>query len=96
MDETTIRILSPIGNRGGLPWIQLIIEKAITGQRSTSPSVEDTVKLSPEAIAFSRADLQSSLRNAQINDIRAEIKAGTFLTPERLAGTVESLLEVFG
>jgi hypothetical protein len=33
---------------------------------------------------------------ARISEILAEIKAGTFLTPERLNGTVERLLDILG
>jgi hypothetical protein len=36
------------------------------------------------------------LRIVRIDEIRAEIKAGTFLTPERVDGTVERLLEILG
>jgi hypothetical protein len=36
------------------------------------------------------------LRIARICEIRAEIKAGTFLTPERIDGTIERLLEILG
>jgi hypothetical protein len=43
-----------------------------------------------------RADVQSCLRDARIGEIRARIKAGTFLTPQRKDGTVERLLKILG
>jgi hypothetical protein len=54
------------------------------------------VELSPAGIALSWADIQSPQRFARLCDLRAEIKAGTFLTPERMDGTVESLLDILG
>jgi hypothetical protein len=40
--------------------------------------------------------VRSCVRRARILDIRAEIKAGTFLTPERMDGIVERLLDILG
>jgi len=96
MDATTINTVSGVGSHDVSPRVGLNTEKAITVKPPTGPPVQDTVELSPTGIAFSRADVQSRLRIVRIDEIRAEIKAGTFLTPERVDGTVERLLEILG
>ena len=96
MDATTINTVPGLGSRGAPGRVGLGTGKAITEQRPTESPVEDTLELSPTSIALSRADVQSYLRTAQICEIRAEIKAGTFLTPERMDGIVERFLEILG
>jgi hypothetical protein len=96
MDATTIKTVSGIGSSEASAWVGLSTEKAITGQPPTGSRVKDTVELSPAGISLSRADVQSRLRIARICEIRAEVKAGAFLTPERMDGTVERLLEILG
>ena len=96
MDAATIKTVSAIGSNGVSAPVGLSTGKAITGQPPTGSPVEDTVELSPAGVALSRADVQSRLRRARILDIRAEIKAGMFLTPERMDGIVERLLEILG
>jgi hypothetical protein len=96
MDATTIKAVSGIDSSEASARIGLSTGKAITAQSPTGSSVEDTVELSPVGLALSRADVQSGLRIARVCEIRAAIKAGTFLTPERLDGTVERLLEILG
>jgi hypothetical protein len=59
-------------------------------------SIEDTVEPSPAGIAISRSEIQSQLRSARVSEIRAEINAGTFMTAERVDGTVERLLKLLG
>jgi hypothetical protein len=53
-------------------------------------------ELTPFSKALLEATGGSSLRDARINAIRGEIKAGTFETPERLTGTVSRLLDLLG
>ena len=96
MDATTINTVSGIGSREASARVGLGTGKAITGQPPMGSQVEDIVELSPAGIALSRADVQSCVRRARMSEIRAEIKAGTFLTPERMDGIVERLLETLG
>jgi hypothetical protein len=96
MDATTINTVSGVGSREVWARVGLNTEKAITVKPPTGSPVEDTVELSPAGIALSRADGQSHVGIARTLEIRAEIKAGTFLTPERVDGTVERLLEILG
>jgi hypothetical protein len=96
MDATTIKTVSGIGSSEASVRVGLSTEKAITVQPPTGSPVEDIVELSAAGIALSRADVESRLRIAQIYEVRAEIKAGTFVTPERMDGTVERLLEILG
>jgi hypothetical protein len=96
MDATTIKIVSGMGSSEASARIGLRPGKAIPAQPPTGSSVEDTVELSPVGLALSQADVLSPLQVARVCEIRAAIKAGTFLTPERLDGTVERLLEILG
>ena len=70
--------------------------RASTAQPPASFPVGDTVEVSAAGLALSQTDVHTCLRFAQICRIRAEIKAGTFVTPERIDGTVARLLEVIG
>jgi len=96
MDATAINTVSGIGGREASPRVGLASGKVITGQPPMGSPVKDIVELSPAGIALAQADVQSRLRIARICEIRAEIKAGVFLTPERMDGTVERLLEILG
>jgi hypothetical protein len=96
MDATPIKPVSGIGSSEAAARAGLSTEKAIAGQPPTDLPVEDTVELSPAGLALSRADVQSPPRLNRICEIRAEVKAETFLTPERMDGTVERLSEVLG
>jgi hypothetical protein len=96
MDATTINTVSGFGGWEAPARVGAGTGKAITGQPPTGSLVEDTVELSPTGIALSRADVRSCVRRARILDIRTEIKAGTFLTPERFNGTIERLLKALG
>ena len=96
MDATTINTASGVGSREVWARVGLNTEKAITVKPQAGSPIEDTVELSPTGRALSRADVQSRLRIIRISEIRAEIKAGTFLTPNRVDGTVERLLEILG
>jgi hypothetical protein len=96
MDATTINTVSGPGSREPPARVGVGTGKAITVRPPTGSPVEDTLELSPAGIALSRADVQSHVRIARISGIRAEIKAGTFLTPERMDGTVERLLKILG
>ncbi len=55
---------------------------------------KDVVEFSVRGEALARAVEESSLRIARARAVRAEIEAGTYETPERLAGTVERLLDI--
>lgn len=68
-----------------------VSDRVISGREDID---HDSVEFSPEGLALSRATGRSSLRLARQQSIRAEINAGTYLTPERLQGTVERLLDV--
>jgi len=94
MDTTTINTVSGIGSREVLAPVSLSAKKAITAHRPRGASVQDAVDLSPTGIALSQADVQSRVRIARTYEIRAEIKAGTFMTPGRIDGTVERLLDI--
>jgi len=96
MDATTINAVSGLGSREVSARVGLGTGKAITVQPPTGSPVEDTVELSPAGIALLRADVQYPPQFARICEICAEIKAGTFLTPERMDETVERLLEILG
>lgn len=54
----------------------------------------DTVEISNVGLNLAREATESSLQRARANAIRAEIRAGTFETPERIRGTVERLLQL--
>ena len=54
----------------------------------------DTAEFSEAAEVLARTALDSSFRLARTRAIRAEIENGTFVTPERIHGTVERLLDV--
>ena len=96
MDATPINTVSGVGSREASPRVGLGSGKAITEQPPRSSPVEDIVELSPAGIALSRAGVQFPPRLSRISEIRAEVKAETFLTPERMDGTVERLLEILG
>jgi hypothetical protein len=96
MDATPIKAVSGMGSSEASARVGLGTGKAIPVQPPTGSLVEDTVELSPVGLALSRADDQSGLRIARICEIRAAIKAGTFLTPERMDGTFERLLDILG
>ena len=54
----------------------------------------DTAEFSEAAEVLARAAAESSFRIARTRAIRAEIENGTYITPERIHGTVERLLDV--
>lgn len=56
-----------------------------------SPAVEDTVELSPAAKATNDAEVDGS-RQQRIEQVRDQIAAGTYLTPEKLNVALERLL----
>ena len=96
MDSTTIRTVSGVGINEASARVGLSTRNAITGQPPEVSPVEDTVELSPAGLAVSQAMVPSRSRSARIGEIRAEIKAGTFVTAERIDGTVDRLLEILG
>jgi hypothetical protein len=63
----------------------------------TQPTGGDyEVDFSAESIALADAAAASSLRLARHEAIRAEIAAGTYLSPQRLEATIDRLLDVLG
>lgn len=73
-------------------------ETTPTSQRhvgATFTTGGDTIELSRVGEALSLAAEMSSFSIARVRAIRAEIEGGTFETPERIAGTVKRLLDVF-
>ena len=96
MDVTRTNTVSGIGSREVSALVGSSTRKAITGKPPVSSPVEDVVELSSAGTALSRADDQSCAPLAPVCELRAAIKAGTFETPERIAGTVEKLLEILG
>lgn len=96
MDITPMRIVSGIGSSEASARVGGSGEKAIPGRPSTGSPVEDVLELSPAGLALSRADVPSRERFTRICGLRAEVEAETFLTPERMDGTVEKLIEVLG
>lgn len=69
-------------------------ELRVSEPSGSKPRGTDTVEISNEALALSRAAATSSLRVARNNAIRSEIKAGSYETPERINQTVERLLDI--
>lgn len=60
---------------------------------SSSPSV-DTVELSQAGLALQEGQDLSSLSQAKVRAVRAEIQAGTFESPQRIEGTIDRVLDV--
>ena len=96
MVTMTVSVVSGIGSIGASTRVGLAAKHAITVDPPMVSRIEDTVELSPAGIAISRSELQSHLRSARVSEIHAEIKAGTFMTAERVDGTVERLLKLLG
>jgi hypothetical protein len=96
MDTTPMRFVSGVGSSEASARVGRSSEKAIPGRPPTGPPVEDMLELSPAGLALSRADVPSPERFTRICGLRDEVKAETFLTPDRMDGTVEKLLEVLG
>jgi hypothetical protein len=96
MDATPLKSVSGVGSNEASARVGKSAEKANTGQPPTGSPVEDMLELSPAGLALSRADVQSPERFTRICELRAEVEADTFLTPERMDGTTEKLLEDLG
>ncbi len=103
MDATPIKTVSETSSSKASDRVGLSTDKANTIQPPTGPPLQDTVELSSAGTALSRLDVQPRMRiaptseiRAQISEIHAEIKARAFLTPERMEGTVEKLLDILG
>ena len=58
-----------------------------------SGPAEDLVEISDVAQMMSKLRSLPEIRQDVVNQIRGEIEAGTFETPERIEGTVEILLD---
>ena len=53
----------------------------------------DELDISREADALSRAHEADGIRSSRVAEIRAQIEAGTYETPEKLEAAVERLLD---
>ena len=63
--------------------------------RSTSsPRGADRVEISPAAEAAVQAAESGDIRTELVNQLRAQIAAGTYETPDKLDGAVDRLLDV--
>ncbi len=103
MDVTPVKTVSVIGSSEASDRVALSTNKANTVPPPTGPPLQDEVGLPLAGTALSRLDIQSRLRIAptseirdQVSAIQAEIKARAFLTPERMDGTVERILDILG
>ncbi len=59
------------------------------------PDVQSGVAVSRFGDGIRRIVEQSSMRQARVHAIQAEIENGDYETPERIGGTVDRLLDVF-
>lgn len=70
--------------------------KAVGSVEATQASDGDRVEISSRARSLSRTAEPSSYSLARLRAIRAEIADGTYETSERIAGTVDRMLDVIG
>jgi len=70
-----------------------------TGPQSARPQAVDQLDLSPEALAASEASNPSAtgpVRAERVADIRSQIQAGTYETPDKLDAALSRLLDEIG
>ena len=91
-----MNIVSGIGIHEALERAGSGAGKVITNQTPRGPPNEDTVEISPVGIALSDLTLNRARGLSGLWEIRAEVKAGVFETPERQEKTIARLLEIFG
>lgn len=64
--------------------------------QTSAPQGTDRVDISPAAEAAVRATEGGEVRHELVNQIRAQIAAGTYETPDKLNVAVERLLDEIG
>ena len=77
--------LPPVARDVSVPAARMPVDRTADG---------DTAEFSRNAEALARAVMESRLRIARTRAIREEIENNTYVTPERINGTVERLLDV--
>ncbi len=89
--------MNEINHVNGVPPIvpNLRIRGASAGAEveSSSGPAEDRVEISDVAQMMSKLRSLPEIRQDLVNQIRGEIEAGTFETPQRIEGTVDALLD---
>ena len=84
-----------VGSTPAIPPFPAAPARATASAGSTSAcSCGDVVEFSPIGRALARAAELSSFSLAKVRAIREEIASGTYETPERIAGTVQRLVDV--
>lgn len=92
--------MSAIVNVGSTPAILPFFVASTPSATSVDPSAAaaairgDTVEFSPLGRALARATELSSFSLAKVRAIREEIASGTYETPQRIAGTVNRLIDI--
>ena len=86
--------ITGIGNYYSRPPVTREVPSPVTRTRLPQDPRGDAAEFSIAAEALARAVMESTLRIARTRAIRAEIESNTFVTPERINGTVERLLDV--
>jgi len=64
-----------------------------------TPSARDAVEISERARLLSRLQETPEVRQPLVDRVRAEIEAGTYLTPDKVAGAADNLadeIDLFG
>lgn len=61
---------------------------------ASTPAPADTVELSQAGLALQNGQDLSSLSQAKVRAVRAEIQAGTYESPQRIEGTIDRVLDV--
>jgi anti-sigma28 factor (negative regulator of flagellin synthesis) len=94
--ETMSMMLNIDNVRSILPPLRAIHRPSLTPHASAPTGERDRVELSSAERTSEQPADGSALRVERIEFLRSEIAAGTYETPERIAGTVSRLLDVIG
>lgn len=90
--------IGPIGggaSASGLPRLRSTDPASAPGQRAEPRAARrgaDRVEVSDLAQSLARLNQEPPVRQELIDRVRAEIDAGTYETPQRVAGAVERIL----
>ena len=71
-------------------------QRGQAARSANSPRGADRVEISPAAEAAVQAAETSGIRTDLVNQIRAQIAAGTYETPDKLGVAVDRLLDQMG
>ncbi len=85
---TNISNITPIAVRSRESYPQSV------GRQTATQGIEDRVEISEAGRVLARHEDASSYRRARVEAVRQEIDAGTYVTPERIQGTIDRLLEL--